>query len=420
MFSEVLASTSSQTRRRRRPAAASSARSASEIRVDVLHRDRALVLDPELLQVADDHAGVLPRDVAEDHVALGLLRGPFEVDQVADRRRRLQQVEDRPCGSGDDPEMDHAGSVDPSCSRTTTCTCEPTRLARRRRRSRTRTSTATWPRRRSRIAELGVSEHLYRFAESLAIWQHSYWQDQAVDELGPCRVRGRPRCDWGSRRTTSGGGGPDRDAARRAWIRLRRRLRALPRRSGRRRRSARLVVLPDADSLWQSYFEWQAELAAQGLFDIVSHPDLVKIWGEDRPRPERDPRFHYEPFVEAVAESGSRSRSRPRGLRKPVGEIYPSRALAGDVRRGRGEFALSSDAHRIRWGSATSRRSSFSPTSAWTGSASSRDGSAASSRSASPTPTRHRWRAGRGRGLMALRVGTGYDSHRLADGESLQ
>src|SRR5262249_53492864 len=81
------------------------------------------------------------------------------------------------------------------------------------------------------------------------------------------------------------------------------------------------------------------------LFDIVSHPDLVKIWGDDRPAPERDPRFHYEPFVEAVAESGIAVEVSTAGLRKPVGEIYPSQALAEMCRDAGAEFALSSDAH---------------------------------------------------------------------------
>ena len=98
-------------------------------------------------------------------------------------------------------------------------------------------------------------------------------------------------------------------------------------------------------SLWSEYFRWQAELARSGLFDIVSHPDLVKIWGFDRPAPERDPRFHYEPFVEAVAESGIAVEVSTAGLRKPVGELYPSRALADMCVEAGASFALSSDAH---------------------------------------------------------------------------
>ncbi len=62
-------------------------------------------------------------------------------------------------------------------------------------------------------------------------------------------------------------------------------------------------------------------------------------------RRERDPRFHYEPLVEALAESEVAVEVSTAGLRKPVGEIYPSRALAEMCLEAGAEFALSSDAH---------------------------------------------------------------------------
>lgn len=199
------------------------------------------------------------------------------------------------------------------------------------------------------IDELGVSEHLYRFGQSLAIWRHSYWVEQAVDDLGAY-------CEFV--RTTPLRLGIEADYVR-----------------GAEERTASLLEdcrfdyvvgsvhylghlgavddqrhdvwesFSDPDSLWQSYFEWQAELARSGLFDIVSHPDLIKIWGGDRPAPRRDPRFHYEPFVEAVADSGIAVEVSTAGLRKPVGEIYPSRPLAEMCVEAGADFALSSDAH---------------------------------------------------------------------------
>ena len=33
------------------------------------------------------------------------------------------------------------------------------------------------------IEELGVSEHVYRFAQALAVWRHPFWREQAVDDL---------------------------------------------------------------------------------------------------------------------------------------------------------------------------------------------------------------------------------------------
>jgi len=33
------------------------------------------------------------------------------------------------------------------------------------------------------IAELGVSEHIHRFTDALAIWRHPFWEEQARDDL---------------------------------------------------------------------------------------------------------------------------------------------------------------------------------------------------------------------------------------------
>jgi histidinol-phosphatase (PHP family) len=200
-----------------------------------------------------------------------------------------------------------------------------------------------------RIAELGVSEHVYRFKEALELWDHPYWRDQAVDDLAAyCEfVRTTPlrlglEADFirgAEDRTASlleeydfdyvvgsvhylGGKGAVDDQRYDVWD-----------------------SFSDADALWREYFEWQAELVRSGLFDIVSHPDLIKIWGDARPAPERDPRFHYEPFVGALAESEVAVEVSTAGLRKPVGEIYPSVALAEMCLEAGAQFALSSDAH---------------------------------------------------------------------------
>ena len=199
------------------------------------------------------------------------------------------------------------------------------------------------------IEELGVSEHLYRFSEALEIWGHPYWEDQAVDDLGAY-------CDFV--KTTPLRLGIEADYVRDAEDRIANLLDGQEfdyvvgsvhylgdRGAIDDQRYDVWRSFSDPDSLWSAYFEWQAELARSGLFDIVSHPDLVKIWGDDRPAPERDPRFHYEPFVEAIAESGIAVEVSTAGLRKPVGEIYPARALAEMCVEAGAQFALSSDAH---------------------------------------------------------------------------
>ena len=103
VLSEVRASTSSQTTASEGDAARrllGPVGGVGELRVDLLERDRAVAGDRRApCRSLDDHAGVLAGDVAEDHVALGLAGGAGEEDQVADRGRRLEQVEDL-LGSG--------------------------------------------------------------------------------------------------------------------------------------------------------------------------------------------------------------------------------------------------------------------------------------------------------------------------------
>jgi histidinol-phosphatase (PHP family) len=198
------------------------------------------------------------------------------------------------------------------------------------------------------IEELGVSEHVYRFTQALQVWSHPYWERQANDDLDEyCEfVRTTPlrlgiECDFvpGSEDRIANLLGRDFDYVVGSIHFL-----------GQRgavddRRYDIWEAIGDPDELWATYFRWQAELVRSGLFDIVSHPDLVKIWGADRPQPERDSRFHYEPLVEAIAESGIAVEVSTAGLRKPVGEIYPARALAEMCVEAGADFALSSDAH---------------------------------------------------------------------------
>jgi histidinol-phosphatase (PHP family) len=100
-----------------------------------------------------------------------------------------------------------------------------------------------------------------------------------------------------------------------------------------------------ADDVWRRYFEAVGEAARSRLFDILGHPDLVKIWGAERPRPEGDLRRFYEMAMEWIAESKIAIEVSTAGLRKPVGEIYPDRVLLEWCLEAGCPVALSSDAH---------------------------------------------------------------------------
>ena len=199
------------------------------------------------------------------------------------------------------------------------------------------------------IAELGVSEHVYRFSQALEVWDHEFWRHCALDDLDDYCQFVREETD----------------------LRLGIEADFVP---GREDRMAALLDGRDldyvvgsvhflgdsavdyekydvwttgesADRVWRRYFEWLGEAAMSGLFDILAHPDLVKHWGLERPWPERDPRYYYEIALEGIAESGIAVEVSTAGLRKPVGEIYPARAFLEMVVDAGNPIALSSDAH---------------------------------------------------------------------------
>jgi histidinol-phosphatase (PHP family) len=195
------------------------------------------------------------------------------------------------------------------------------------------------------IAELGVSEHVYRFTQALDVWQHPLWVETARDDLDAYCAFVREETDLKL--------GIEADFV-----------------PGREDRMAELLAGRDwdyvvgsihfvgdgaldyakydvwtrassADKVWRTYFELLGQLALSGQFDVLAHPDLVKHWGDERPRPERDPRYFYEIAMEGIAESGIAVE----GLRKPVGRIYPDRAFLEMVVDAGNPIALSSDAH---------------------------------------------------------------------------
>ncbi len=198
------------------------------------------------------------------------------------------------------------------------------------------------------VEEIGVSEHVYRFRQALDLWRHPLWESNGQDDLDAyCEfVRETPlrlgiECDF------------------------------IP---GAEERTAELLTAhefdyvvgsvhfvgdravdhpgwdvwegsADPDEVWRRYFEALADCACSGLFDILAHPDLVKVWGGTRPLPEGDLRRFYEPAVEAIAESGIAVEVSTAGLRKPVAELYPARGFAELCVEAGAPFALSSDAH---------------------------------------------------------------------------
>jgi histidinol-phosphatase (PHP family) len=198
------------------------------------------------------------------------------------------------------------------------------------------------------IGILGVAEHVYRFEQALAVWDHPFWQRYAHDDLDDyCRF---VREDTGLKLGIEADfipGTEDRMAnllEAREWDYVVGSVHFL--RSG-------FVDMDewdvwdsgDPEKVWRRYFETLGEAARSGLFDILAHPDLVKVWGPQRPRPEGDLRRFYDLAMDGIADSDVVIEVSTAGLRKPVGELYPAPAFLEMCLEAGRPVALSSDAH---------------------------------------------------------------------------
>jgi histidinol-phosphatase (PHP family) len=199
------------------------------------------------------------------------------------------------------------------------------------------------------IEELGVSEHIHRFSQALEIWQHPMWAENALDDI-------YAYCEFVREQTD---------------LRLGIEMDFVPGREDKTRNLLERLDLDyvvgsvhfvgnfevdhgdydiwrsghSAEQIWKRYFEMLGEAARSGLFDVLAHPDLVKVWGPGRPRPDGDLRRFYERAIEGIAESGVAIEVSTAGLRKPTGEIYPAPALLEMCLEVGAPVALSSDAH---------------------------------------------------------------------------
>ena len=199
------------------------------------------------------------------------------------------------------------------------------------------------------IAELGVAEHVYRFTAALDVWEHPFWRRYATDDLDD--YCGFVREETDLRLGIEADFVPGREdrmanlLEAREWDYVVGSVHFLRDRSLDTEEYSVWGAGESADRVWRRYFETVAEAARSGLYDIMAHPDLVKVWGRSAPRPDGDLRHFYEPAVEAFAEAGVAVELSTAGWRKPVGEQYPALPLLEMVVDAGCPIALSSDAH---------------------------------------------------------------------------
>ncbi|HHT25922.1 MAG TPA: histidinol-phosphatase HisJ family protein [Firmicutes bacterium] len=98
----------------------------------------------------------------------------------------------------------------------------------------------------------------------------------------------------------------------------------------------------DVDQVYNDYFATWNQACASGLFTSMSHPDLVKKFGHV---PRNSPVALYKSAAHAAAAAGVAVEVSSAGLRKPIGEIYPSMGLLKEFYAAGVPITLGSDAH---------------------------------------------------------------------------
>ncbi len=192
------------------------------------------------------------------------------------------------------------------------------------------------------VDEIGFTEHVYYFEQTRSFWPWPYYLERChfdldtyVDAVLEAKRRGLPvklglEVDWAGKRADELAG----VLAPYPWDFL--------------LGSVHMVddyaidngpglwaELPE-DDVWQRYVETLSAAARSGHFDVLSHPDLAKIYGVQGSDEQ------YRQLADAVDESGVALEISTAGLRKPVAELYPDARL---LRLSSAPVTLASDAH---------------------------------------------------------------------------
>ena len=199
------------------------------------------------------------------------------------------------------------------------------------------------------VAEIAFTEHVHRFREARDWLDNPWWREEATEDvdaycgaLVAAREGGLPvlvgiEMDWlAGRRDEIAAfldGRPfDIVLGSVHWL------------------GGRGVDHPDypawddlpAERVWADYLEALVTAAESGLFDVLAHPDLPKVFGHRMP-PALDAAL--DAAILSIAATGIAIECSSAGLRKPVGELYPGPALLARMRAAGIPATLASDAH---------------------------------------------------------------------------
>ena len=98
----------------------------------------------------------------------------------------------------------------------------------------------------------------------------------------------------------------------------------------------------DLDSVWKSYFDLLFEAVESGLFDIIGHTDLVRIYNF---KPVTDPLPLYMELAHRMSLHDVAFEVNTNGRNRPLGDFYPDRRYLGVFSRENVPVCVNSDSH---------------------------------------------------------------------------
>lgn len=98
----------------------------------------------------------------------------------------------------------------------------------------------------------------------------------------------------------------------------------------------------DIDETYLEYFDILLKAIESGMFDCIAHPDVIKVFGH---RAARDMSRMYELVADAIKRAGICAEVSTAGLRKIVGEMYPSPHMMEYFEAYNVPVMINSDAH---------------------------------------------------------------------------
>jgi histidinol-phosphatase (PHP family) len=194
------------------------------------------------------------------------------------------------------------------------------------------------------VDEIGFSEHVYYFAQTRRVWWLPYYVERCVYDLDvyvgalvEAKRRGLPvkagiEVDWTGERA----GELAEILAAYPWDYLLGSVHLIGDHAIDNGAGLGVWAEMPADGVWERYADELSAAAASGYFDVLSHPDLPKIYGA------RGSDETYARLARAADDAGVALEISTGGTRKPVGELYPDARL---LQMSSAPVTLASDAH---------------------------------------------------------------------------